>query len=107
MERKGIASPRNWRPALGLAAGMAAATLLAPSGGAADEWQTKLNEVMLRDHDCEVAFLSQVAEREVNGDLVILAKVHCVDKRTFDVYRESAFKPFEIHPCENPDNRVC
>ena len=70
-------------------------------------WQDSLNEQMLRDHDCEVAFLSQVAEREVNGDLVILAKVHCIDKRTFDAYRNSAFKPFEIHPCENPDNRVC
>lgn len=72
-----------------------------------DDWQDKLTRQMLSDYDCEVAFLSQVAERMVNGEKVVLAKVHCIDKRTFDAYRDSAFKPFEIHPCENPDNRVC
>jgi len=71
------------------------------------EWQPQLAEQMLREYDCEVAFLSQVAERTVNGDLIVLAKVHCIDKRSFDAYRDSAFEPFEIHPCENPDNRVC
>ena len=80
---------------------------LAPLPALAQEWQTQLTEQMQREYDCEVAFLSQVAERMVNGDLVVLAKVHCIDKRTFDAYRDSAFKPFEIHPCENPDNRVC
>ncbi|WP_193370219.1 hypothetical protein [Pelagibius marinus] len=70
-------------------------------------WQSELTAQMARDYDCEVAFFSQVVEREVNGDLVILAKVHCLDKRTFDAYRDSAFQPFEIHPCENPENRAC
>ena len=71
------------------------------------EWQAQLSEQVLREYDCEVAFLSQVAERMVNGEQVVLAKVHCVDKRSFDAYRDSAFEPFEIHPCENPENRVC
>lgn len=71
------------------------------------EWQGQLNEQMLREYDCEVAFLSQVAERMVDGDLVVLAKVHCVDKRSFNAVRDSAFEPFEIDPCENPENRVC
>ena len=70
-------------------------------------WEQQLTEQMLREYDCEVAFFSQVAERVVNGDQVVLAKVHCQDKRTFDAYRDSAFEAFEIHPCENPDNRVC
>jgi len=83
------------------------ASSLAASPASAQEWQPELTDQMLRDHDCEVAFLSQVAERNVNGDLIVLAKVHCVDKRTFDAYRNSAFGPFEIHPCENPNNRVC
>ncbi len=73
----------------------------------AQEWQQELTDQVLREFECEVAFLSQVAERTVNGEQVILAKVHCIDKRTFDAYRDSAFKPFEVHPCENPDNRVC
>lgn len=78
-----------------------------PAAAQEDGWQAELSEQVLRDYDCEVAFLSQVAERMVNGEQVVLAKVHCIDKRTFDAYRDSAFEPFEIHPCEDPDNRVC
>ena len=80
---------------------------LAPFPALAQDWQPELTDQMLRDHDCEVAFFSQVTERTVNGDLVVLAKVHCIDKRTFDALRESALKPFEIHPCEEPDRRAC
>ncbi len=80
---------------------------LAPFPAAAQEWQPELTDQMLRDHDCEVAFFSQVTERVVNGDQVVLAKVHCIDKRTFDAYRDSALEPFEILPCEKPDARAC
>ncbi|GAB4235450.1 MAG: hypothetical protein Tsb0032_40680 [Kiloniellaceae bacterium] len=86
---------------------LACASLLSYQPALAQEWEEELTEQMLREFDCEVSFLSQVAERTVNGELVVLAKVHCVDKRTFDAYRDSAFQPFEIHPCENPNNRVC
>lgn len=107
MARKGIAASAKAGLALGLVAGLGAAALLAPLAAVAQEWQKQLSDQVLSEYNCEVSFLSQVAEREVNGDLVVLAKVHCVDKRTFDAYRDSSFKPFEIHPCENPDNRVC
>lgn len=107
MKHKGIAWPGTLGLALGLVAGLAAATMPALPSRAEDEWQKQLTDQMLHQYDCEVAFFSQVAEREVNGDTVVLAKVHCIDKRTFDAYRNSSFKPFEVHPCENPDNRVC
>ena len=80
---------------------------LAPLPVTAQEWQAELTEQVLREYDCEVAFLSQVAERTVGGNLVVLATVHCVDKRSFNAYRDNSFEPFEIHPCENPDTRVC
>ena len=80
---------------------------LMPLSVVAQEWQPELTDQMLRDHDCEVAFYSQVTEREVNGNQVVLAKVHCTDKRSFDAYRDSAIEPFEIHPCEKPDNKAC
>jgi len=96
------------KPIAPLAAlGIALVALWTAQSVPAQEWQAQLNEQVLREYDCEVAFFSQVAERMVNGEQVVLAKVHCVDKRTFDAYRDSAFEPFEIHPCENPDNRVC
>lgn len=78
-----------------------------PAAAQEDGWQAELSEQILQEHDCEVAFLSQVTERPVNGDAVIFAKVHCVDKRTFDAYRDSAFEPFEIHICEVPEARSC
>jgi len=93
----------RWQTALILSTALTLAALPA----AAQEWQPELTDQMLRLYDCEVAFFSQVAEREVDGNQVVIAKVHCIDKRTFDALRDSAFKPFEIHPCENPDNRVC
>jgi hypothetical protein len=88
-----------------LAFGLSIALALLPAS--AQEWQAQLTEQVLRDYDCEVAFLSQVAERMVDGNLVVLATVHCVDQRSFNAYRDDAFEPFEIHPCENPDTRVC
>ena len=72
-----------------------------------EEWGPVLTDQMLAEYDCDVAFFSQVAEREVNGDVIVIAKVHCADKRTFDAYRPGSFEVFEIHPCENPENRVC
>jgi hypothetical protein len=90
---------------------IAAAALLVPTLPLRAEdtgWEEQLRVQVLREYDCEVAFFSQVSERILNGDQVVLAKVHCEDKRSFDAYRNSAFKKaFDIHPCDNPDNRVC
>jgi hypothetical protein len=96
---------RRKSPRLVLVLPLAVCLAAAPAVG--QDWQPELTEQMMRDYDCEVAFFSQVSEREVDGDKNVIAKVHCLDKRTFDALRDSAFKPFEIHPCENPDNRVC
>ena len=64
------------------------------------DWQGDLaNEALLME-DCEVSFLTQVVEREVDGRAVILAKVHCVDGRTFDASRDDLFAPFEFRICE-------
>lgn len=71
------------------------------------EWGPLLTDQMMVEYDCEVAFFSQVAEREVNGEVIVIAKVHCTDQRSFDAYRPGSFSLFEIHPCENPENRVC
>ena len=72
-----------------------------------EAWGPILRDQMLVSYDCEVAFFSQVAERNVNGEVIVIAKVHCLDKRTFDAYRPGSFEVFEVHPCENPENRVC
>ena len=101
---------RPWFPLHRLIAASIAVTLSAApiaAQGSEDEWGPVLTNQMAMQYDCEVAFFSQVAERELNGDVVVLAKVHCQDKRTFDAYRPGSFEVFEIHPCEIPENRVC
>jgi len=66
----------------------------------AQDWQSDLaNEVLLME-DCEVSFLTQVVERDLDGRSVILAKVHCVDGRTFDASRDDTFAAFEFRECE-------
>ena len=69
---------------------------------AQQDWQGDLaNEILLME-DCEVSFLTQVVERDLDGRVVILAKVHCVDGRTFDASRDDNFAAFEFRACE-PD----
>ena len=77
-----------WATVLSLMAGSAAA----------EDWERELSAQVLQEHECEVAFLSQVMERNVNGERIILAKVHCIDKRTFDAVRTRDIEFFEFHP---------
>ena len=60
----------------------------APAG----DWEAELSDQAMDEVQCKVAFFSQVAERELDGNRVIIAKVHCEDKRTFDAYRGNDFE---------------
>lgn len=74
--------------------------LTSASALAQQDWQGDLaNEALLME-DCEVSFLTQVVERDLDGRTVILAKVHCVDGRTFDASRDDSFAAFEFRACE-------
>ena len=93
----------RWRSIAFVAAplfGLAASPALAA-------WQDELTQQVLRDESCKVAFLSQVVERTIDGRRVIMAKVHCEDKRTFDAYRGDDREPFEFKACEKPEAETC
>ncbi len=83
--------------------------LLAVSAAQADQrdWAPALTEQILDEHQCVVAFLSQVVEREVDGIEVVIAKTHCEDGRAFDIYREGVLRSFEIIECEVPNQETC
>ncbi len=49
-------------------------------------WEEELAEQIEHEHDCEVAFLSHIIERSVEGHEVVRAKVHCSDKRSFEAH---------------------
>ncbi len=101
----GKTTPSRVFVSVALAAVLASSPVLGQTSE--QEWGPILRDQMLVSYDCEVAFFSQVAERSVNGEVIVIAKVHCIDKRTFDAYRPGSFEAFEVHPCENPENRIC
>lgn len=85
---------------IGLAViGLAAAPLAMAQAG----WEQSLADEILIMEDCEVSFLSQVIEREIDGRMIVMAKVHCVDGRTFDATRDDSFDAFEFAICEPED----
>jgi hypothetical protein len=67
---------------------------------AQEDWQADLANEALIMEDCDVSFLTQVIEREIDGRAVVMAKMHCVDGRTFDALRDDTFAAFAFTICE-------
>ena len=86
-----------------------AALSLAATTAKADreDWAPTLTVQIFDEHQCMVAFLSQVVEREVDGRPVVIAKAHCEDDRAFDIFREGTEGRFEIIECEVPNQEAC
>ena len=85
-----------------------AAALSAPAPLSAQaEWEDSLSVEILIAHDCVVAFLSRIVEREVNGVPTVMTKVHCEDQRTFDAQRLSPHERFTFSRCDDNDATTC
>ncbi len=99
----------NRRFRLGAAMGCLALAAIGLSTGPAKaaSWQKEMSRQILRDLNCEIAFMSQVKERTVDGRRVIMAKVHCKDKRSFDALRGSDNEAFQFKACEVPNAEAC
>jgi len=96
--------PRRLAVQVVAAVGLAAVgLLLAAAAHAQGDWRAELADEILIMEDCEVSFLTQVVEREIDGRQVILAKVHCTDGRTFDASRDDSFAAFAFSLCEPED----
>lgn len=76
------------------------ACVLAVGTGAQPLWQEEATEQLRYDHDCQVAYLTNVVDREVDGRHVVMARAHCIDQRAFDISRNDDFEPFKIVECE-------
>ena len=87
---------------------LAGAILLVGSVAAAQAtWQDDLSYEIELVHDCEVAFLSHVVEREVDDKQVVIVKVHGTDQRSFDAQRLDPLDPFHFSPCEHREKTTC
>ena len=81
-------------------------TVAVHTAPAVADWQEDLALQMQWDHDCEVSFFSNVIERDVDGETVVIAKAHCVDGRVFDAIQRGAFEDFEVNEC-TPVEQAC
>ncbi len=88
-----------------LACGLAGAVFGA--WAALASWEEDLTAEIQDLHNCDVAFLSQVVEREVRGERLVMAKVHCLDGRTFDAVRISDYDLFEFRECTVGEKQSC
>lgn len=82
------------------------AALLLLAAPARANWQDDLTAQLRWDHDCTVSFYSGVIEREVNGQLVVIAKAHCEDGRVFDAIQENELEDFKLNEC-TPTEQSC
>lgn len=82
-----------------LAALLAGPALTTPAIAQETRWQDELAAEIKIAQSCDVAYLSQVVERTIEGRQLLMAKVHCQDRRVFDATRTDAFAPFDFKEC--------
>ena len=97
---------RRGAPARVLAGLLPAAALLATASAALADWQEDLAAQLRWDHACVVQLYSGVIERMMEGELVVIAKAHCEDGRTFDAIQRNELEDFEITEC-TPTEQAC
>jgi hypothetical protein len=90
----------------GMLATLPAAALLATAFPALADWQEDLAAQLRWDHECVVQFYSGVIERMIEGQMVVIAKAHCEDGRTFDAIQRNELEDFEITEC-TPTEQAC
>jgi hypothetical protein len=93
---------RGWM----LARPLAVAALLAVASPALANWQDDLAAQLRWDHECLVQYYSGVIERMVDRQLLVIAKAHCEDGRTFDAIQRDELEDFEITEC-TPTEQAC
>jgi hypothetical protein len=86
-------------PAVSLLAVLSLAAGSIPAVGQ-DKWLQDLSEQMLDEYNCEVAYLTNVVEREIDGELTVIVKVHCTDKRAYDAVLDPSDPFFQIRECQ-------
>ncbi|MHA1113619.1 MAG: hypothetical protein ACTSRY_03840 [Alphaproteobacteria bacterium] len=77
------------------------------SAPAAAGWREDLIEDVRIERGCDVDFISHVVEREIDGRKLVMAKVHCRDKRAFDAFRKDEFEIFEFKECTVRETTSC
>lgn len=70
-------------------------------------WEGQIAVEALDAVNCEVSFISHIVERDTPAGRVVMAKVHCTDKRSFDALRENDSAPFTFKECTPREQKSC
>ena len=70
-------------------------------------WRVIVTDDIWVEHGCKVAFFSHIVERETETGSVVLVKVHCEDKRSFDAAQSGAEEPFTFKECTPRATKTC
>ena len=89
-----------------LARSLAVMALSATAAPALADWQDDLAAQLRWDHGCKVQYYSGVIERMIDRQLLVIAKAHCEDGRTFDAIQRDELELFEITEC-TPTEQGC
>jgi hypothetical protein len=69
------------------------------AGPALADWQADLRRQMATQEGCKVDYFSHVTERQIGDHMLISAKVHCEDRRTFDANWDDQKRTFKVRRC--------
>ena len=86
--------------AMALAVGLAWLALTAPAVADDSDWQGELQRQLKEEYNCDVAYLSRMEKRNVEGREIIFVRAHCFDQRSFDATRQGEAERFVIKSCE-------
>ena len=79
----------------------------AQSAVAEEGWKRDLRAEIRAQQDCEVAFLSHIVERSIEGRQMVMVKVHCMDQRSFDAVRQDKAAVFQFKECTRANTSSC
>jgi len=81
--------------------------LVAGNTPARAEWQDQVSAEAEAELGCDVAYLSHIVERSIDGKPLVMVKVHCMDQRSFDAVRYDKMEPFKFEECTTREKKSC
>lgn len=63
------------------------------------QWRPILEQQLIKEKGCAVAWLSNIRENEQNGEMIVTALARCEDGRTYDVKRQRPHLKFTLKTC--------
>jgi len=83
-----------------LMVGLSCLVALLPLAPAHADWQDDLRHQLRDEYNCDIAYLTRLEVRKVEGHEIVFVRAHCTDARSFDASRHSEDERFRIKACD-------